>query len=205
MILTIGRQLGAGGLEVGKKVAEATGMKFFDREILDEAARQSGLSTECFQRADEKSKHSLGVGIFGMRFPFINEASNVNGNALSNDKLFQMQSETIEMLAEKYKDEGTIFVGRCANYVLREHEDMRSVFLTASTEDRVRRIVERRQCTEEEAHAMIKKIEGQRKAYFDYYASRTWGKASSYHMCLNTSVLGMETCVDMILQILGKK
>lgn len=200
MILSIGRQLGAGGLEVGKQISERTGMRLYDGELLDEAARESGLSRDCFKRVDEQSHHGLGIGIFGMRFPFFSEGSSVNGGALSGDELFKIQSETIKKLADENRERGCIFIGRCANYVLRDDSDMRSVFLTASNEDRIKRVSRRFGCSAEEAQEMMKKIDHQRTAYFDYYASRTWGKASSYHICLNTSVLGMERCINIIIE-----
>lgn len=205
MILTIGRQLGAGGVAVGQRVAELTGMKLFDRELLDAAAEQSGIAKEYFSRVDEQTRHGISSGLFGMRFPFTADHSTFTASALSNDRLFLLQSETIAGLADKYSAQGTIFVGRCANFILRDRADMRSVFLTASTDDRIARIMDREHCSAEQAKLLIERVNKERAAYYDYYTSRTWGKASSYHACLNTSVLGMETTVDIILQILGAK
>lgn len=205
MILTIGRQLGAGGVAVGRRVAELTGMKFFDRELLDAAAEQSGIAKEYFSRVDEQARHSLGGGLFGMRFPFTADHATFSSSALSNDRLFLLQSETINALADQYADRGTIFVGRCANFILRVRADMRSVFLTASIDDRVARIMDREHCSAEQARMLIERVNKERAAYYDYYTSRTWGKASSYHLCLNTSVLGIEQSVEIILQILGQK
>lgn len=189
MILTINRQLGAGGLEVGQKIAEQTGMRFFDKALVEEAACQWGLSPECFAKADERKPASFGM--FGI-------------GAMDGDELFRMQSETIRRLAEENAATGAIFVGRCANYVLRDRNDLRSVFLTASEQDRVKRIVERLKCTEQEALEMMKKVNKQREAYYDYYASKTWGKASTYHLCINTSEIGIEATVELIIQTLKK-
>lgn len=190
MILTIGRQLGAGGVEVGKLIAERTGMKFFDKEMIAQASEQWGLSVECFEGADEKIKRGFGFAGLG---------------TLGGDELFRMQSETIRRLADEHTSDGAIFVGRCANYVLRERDDVRSVFLTASHEDRVKRVVERFGCSEDDACEMMKKVNRQRETYYDYYASKTWGKASTYHLCINTSVFGMEQTVNMIIQTLKLK
>lgn len=190
MILTIGRQLGAGGLEVGQKVAELTGMKFFDKELIEQAAHQWGLSSSCFEGADERKR--IGFGLLGI-------------GAMDGDELFRMQSETIKRLADENAENGAIFIGRCANYVLRERNDVRSVFLTASVEDREKRVVERFKCGEEEAREMMRKVNRQREAYYDYYASKTWGKASTYDLCINTSVFGVERTVDMIIQTLKIK
>ena len=189
MILTIGRQLGAGGLEVGRMVAERTGMKFFDKELIEQAAHQWGLSSSCFEGADERKR--LGFGLFGI-------------GAMDGDELFRMQSETIKRLADENAEKGAIFIGRCANYVLRERNDVRSVFLTASSKDRIRRVVERFRCNEQDAQEMMHRINKQRETYYDYYASKTWGKASTYHLCINTSEFGIEDTVKMIIQTLKK-
>lgn len=189
MVLTIGRQLGAGGLEVGKIISERTGMMFFDKELIAEAACQWGLSPSCFEGTDEKKKSLFSM--FGI-------------GAMDGDELFRMQSETIRRLAEENAATGVIFVGRCANYVLRERKDLRSVFLTASEHDRIRRVVERFGCSAQEALEMMKKVNKQREAYYDYYASKTWGKASTYHLCINTSEIGIEATVELIIQTLKK-
>lgn len=189
MILTIGRQLGAGGLEVGKRIAERTGMKFFDRELIEEAAGQWGLSSSCFEGADERKKS--GFGFFGI-------------GAMDSDELFRMQSETIRRLADENDVTGAIFVGRCANYILRERDDVRSVFLTASENDRVLRVSKRFGVSDAEAREMIRRVNKQRETYYDYYASKTWGKASTYHICINTSVIGIDATVDLIIQTLKK-
>jgi len=189
MILTIGRQLGAGGVEIGKIIAEQTKMAFFDRELIDQAAAQWGLSPATFASADERKK--MAFGFFGI-------------GAMDGDELFRMQSETIRRLADENSSNGAIFVGRCANYVLRGRSDLRSVFLTASETDRISRVMKRFNCSESEAREMMHRVNKQREAYYDYYASKTWGKASTYHLCINTSEIGIDATVALIIQTLKK-
>ena len=200
MIITIGRQLGSGGLEIGRLLAERMNLAFYDKELLTEAARHSGICPECFQQVDEQAKRTFGgVGIFGMRFPFVGDGNTSYNSMISGDNLFLIQSETIVKLAEN--EQGAVFVGRCADYVLRHRDDVVSVFITANEGDRVKRLCDRRGCTEAEARDMMKKVDKQRSAYYDYYASREWGVASSYDICLNSSLLGIEGTVDAIINI----
>ena len=204
MIITIGRQLGSGGLEIGRLLAERLNLAFYDKELLTEAARHSGICPECFQQVDEQAKRTFGgVGIFGMRFPFVGDGNTSYNSMISGDHLFLIQSETIVKLAEN--EQGAVFVGRCADYVLRHRDDVVSVFITANEADRVKRLCDRRVCTEAEARDMMKKVDKQRSAYYDYYASREWGVASSYDICLNSSLLGIEGTVEAIINIVKGK
>lgn len=204
MIITIGRQLGSGGLEIGRLLAERMNLAFYDKELLTEAARHSGICPECFQQVDEQAKRTFGgVGIFGMRFPFVGDGNTSYNSMISGDNLFLIQSETIVKLAEN--EQGAVFVGRCADYVLRHRDDVVSVFITANETDRVKRLCDRKGCTEAEARDMMKKVDKQRAAYYDYYASREWGVASSYDICINSSLLGIEGTVDAIINIVRGK
>ena len=204
MIITIGRQLGSGGLEIGRLLAERMNLAFYDKELLTEAARHSGICPECFQQVDEQAKRTFGgVGIFGMRFPFVGDGNTSYNSMISGDNLFLIQSETIVKLAEN--EQGAVFVGRCADYVLRDRTDVVSIFITANDNDRVRRLIERKGYTESEAQDMMRKISKQRAAYYDYYAGRPWGVASSYDICINSSLLGINGTVDAIIDILKRK
>ena len=196
--------MGSGGLEIGRLLAERLNLAFYDKELLTEAARHSGICPECFQQVDEQAKRTFGgVGIFGMRFPFVGDGNTSYNSMISGDNLFLIQSETIVKLAEN--EQGAVFVGRCADYVLRHRDDVVSVFITANEEDRVKRLCDRRGCTEAEARDMMKKVDKQRSAYYDYYASREWGVASSYDICLNSSLLGIEGTVEAIINIVRRK
>ena len=204
MIITIGRQLGSGGLEIGRLLAERLNLAFYDKELLTEAARHSGICPECFVANDEQAKRSFGgVGIFGMRFPFVGDGNTSYNSMISGDNLFLIQSETIVKLAEN--ERGAVFVGRCADYVLRNRNDVVSIFITANEDDRVKRLCQRKGYKETEAREMMRKTDKQRSAYYDYYASREWGVASNYDICINSSLLGIEGTVEAIINIVNKK
>ncbi|MBO7315612.1 MAG: cytidylate kinase-like family protein [Paludibacteraceae bacterium] len=198
MIITIGRELGSGGRKIGKLVAEELGLPFYDKELLSEAAKKSGLTQECFERADERARHDLGVGLFGFRFPFLGDASAPIVPGFSNDTIFQFQSDTIRTIVEE-SPLGCVFVGRCANYVLRDKNPF-NVFISATEDSRVKRIVSYFNCSEKEAKEWIKKIDKQRAAYYDFYTSVKWGEAKNYHLSLNSSALGEDSCVRLIVQ-----
>lgn len=197
MTITIGRQMGSGGSEIGKRVAEKLGLKFYDKELLAEAARESGICPEHFDRMDEKVKTVYGgVGLFGMRFPFLSDPNEVQISTLSADNLFLLQSDTMCRIADRAP---ALFVGRCADYVLRERKDLFSIFISADEADRTGRIVSRTNCTEEEAKAMIHKSDKQRAAYYDYFANKVWGAASSYDFCINSSRVGLDCATELIV------
>lgn len=189
--------MGSGGLEIGKRVAEQLGLKFYDKELLAEAARESGICPECFDRIDEKVKTVYGgVGVFGMRFPFLSDPNGVQMSAISPDNLFLIQSDTMCRIAS---ESPALFVGRCANYVLRGRKDLFSVFISADEPDRIDRITSRTGCSEEEAKAAIKKSDKERTAYYDYFANRTWNAATSYDLCINSSRLGIDGAANLIV------
>ena len=118
-VINIGRQLGSGGKEIGEKLAARLGINFYDKELINLASEESGLCKEFFEKADEKASQGIIGGLFGMRFPFISEGAMPCNNCLSNDALFKVQSDVIRHLAA---ERSCVFVGRCADYILREHE-----------------------------------------------------------------------------------
>lgn len=196
-VITIGRQLGAGGRALAEELGRRLGVPVYNRELITEAARQSGLKSELFERADEEENHltPLGTGIWSF-------GSMINSGYLNNDTLFAIQSETIERLAE----EGScIIVGRCADYVLRNHEGVLSVFVTAPLEDRVERLCASCDKCEKECRQMVEHTERKRASYYNYYTFKTWGAAESYDLCLNSSLLGVEGCADLVEAALKQK
>lgn len=197
MIITLGREVGSGGFEIGKRVAERLGLKFYDKELLAEAARESGICSDCFKDIDERVKTVYGgVGVFGMRFPFLSDPNGLQQSALSSENLFLAMSDTISRIAA---DGNALFVGRCADYILRERTDVLSVFVSANTADRVACIMKRAGVSAEEALSVIKRIDKQRAEYYDYYANRTWGAASSYNLSVNSSFFGIDGATDVIV------
>ena len=197
MIITIGRQLGSGGREIGKKLSETMGIAYFDKELLDVTAKESGLSRNLFEQSDERTSRVIPSDLLGMRFPFWGEGMAGYGG-LSNESLFQIQSDVIRDLADK---QSCVFIGRCADYILRDRKDCLSVFICANDEDRVKRIISSgrdKTISVEKARDIMMQADKRRAAYYNYYSNKTWGIASSYHICLNSSVLGVDGAVSII-------
>ena len=182
IIVNIGRQLGSGGREIGAKLAARLGIDFYDKELIRLASEQSGLRSEFFEKADERASQSVLGGLFGMRFPFIGDGAMPAANCLSNDSLFQVQSDVIRRLAE---DHSCLFVGRCADYILRDYPWCANVFISASRADRIARL--------------------KRSDYYNYYSNKTWGAAATYHLCIDSSALGVEATTDFIETFVRRK
>ena len=199
-IITIGRQLGSGGRSIANLLAEHYGITAYDRKVIEMAAQESGLSAEFFENADEKKWHGFFHAIFSNR-----AAANALGsseNYLSNDALFKMQSDTIRDLAER---ESCIFVGRCADYILREHPCHINLFFTADRADRVSRIAQEKNITEAQAAELIEKTDRRRADYYNYYSGKTWGAAESYDLCINTSHLGFERTTELLKEYIESR
>ena len=194
-VVNIGRQLGSGGREIGEKLAARLGIDFYDKELINLASEESGLCREFFEKADEKASQGIIGGLFGMRFPFISDGAIPATNCLSNDELFKVQSDVIRKLAS---EKSCLFVGRCADYILRENPRCVNIFISASSEDRIARLCEMHSITESAAEEMMNKADKRRSEYYNYYSFKTWGAAATYHLCIDSSVLGIEKTVDFL-------
>ena len=202
-VINIGRQLGSGGKLIGEIIARRLGVKLYDKELINLAARESGLCAECFEQADERGRKGGFARLIGyLRAPFAGYEGGNTNNILANESLFRIQSDVIRDIAAR---ESAIFVGRCADYILRENPRCVNVFITADEQNRCARLCERLHCTEEEARALMERTDGQRASYYNYYSSRTWGEAATYHLCVNSSVLGDEGTADFILEFAARK
>lgn len=199
-VITIGRQLGSGGREAGLKLAGLLGISFYDKELIRIASRESGLNERFFEKADEKKRFSLFWGLFGMHSPQTQEL--YSGYYLSDETLFKIQSDVIRSLAN---GKSCLFVGRCADYILKDHPHLISIFLSADLNDRIRRVMEIRKIPEKDARNLIEKTDKHRSSYYNYFSSKSWSSAESYHVCLNTSVLGIDETVSFIRKFAGKK
>ncbi len=198
--ITIGRQLGSGGHLIGEQLAKELGVSFYDKELIQLASKESGLGKAFFEQADEKTHHSLLGGLINLRSSLVDEIY-VN-NYLSNETLFKIQSDVIRKLV----DQGPgIFVGRCADYILKNHTRSFNVFICADMNDRILHIAEKEQLTKEKAREFIEKMDKKRAAYYNYYSDKIWGAASSYHLCVNASVLPREDTVGFIRTFAEKK
>ena len=201
-VINIGRQLGSGGKAVGEAVARRLGIGVYDKQLINLAAEQSGLCPEVFERVDEKESRNLFSTLVAyLRSPFVG-SEYAGSNVLSNDALFKIQSDVIRDLAAR---ESCIFVGRCADYILRDHPRRVDVFISADDEARIHRLRSRTGCTEEEARSMMERGDARRADYYNYYSSKTWGAAATYHLSINSTVFGDEGTADFILEFASRK
>ena len=193
-IITIGRQYGSAGREIGRKLAAELGIKLYDKEMLDRAAKESGICQELFETHDEKPSssflYSLVMDTYSMGF---------NSGAFNemplNHKVFLAQFDTIKKIA----DEGPcILVGRCADYALESYDNVMSVFIHADLETRIRRIARIYELSDAKAKDLIIKTDKKRASYYNYYTNKKWGDATSYDYCLNSSELGIDGTVKAL-------
>ena len=199
LIICVGRQLGSGGRTIAKMLAEEFGCKFYDREVLELAAKESGFSAEFFEKNDER-KGFLDQ-IFQMHVPFISDSSFYD-NGLSQENLFRLQSDAIRKAAA---ESPCVFVGRCADYVLRDLPNVVSVFITADIDERIANICKRSGCSPDEARKIISSKEDTRSSYYNYYTGKTWGDSASYDLCINTSRLGLQGTKDFVADFIRRR
>lgn len=199
IIINIGRQLGSGGHDIGRMLALDFQAKYYDRELLNLAAKESGLSEKIFEQNDEKK--GFFRGLLNLGSPHVS-SGRVYNSGVSQESLFQFQSEAIKKAA----NEGScVFVGRCADYVLRNLPNTVSVFVTASMDYRVRQIMNKRHLDEDAARKFIEQGESERSTYYNYYTGKKWGAAESYDLCIDSSVLGLVETEIIIAQFIKKK
>jgi cytidylate kinase len=199
-VITIGRQLGSGGRIIGEKLATQLGISFYDKELIQIASQESGLGKEYFEQADEKKGYSIFGGLFGLRGILTDEPFSTY--YLNNETLFKIQSDVIHKLAEK---ESCLFVGRCADYVLSGNTRCLNVFISADIDDRIRRISELHKMAADKARDFIEKTDKKRAGYYNYFSNKVWGEAKSYHLCINSSVLGIDETINFIRQFAEKR
>lgn len=187
-IITIGRQFGSGGHEVGEKLAERLGFAFYDKNLITLAAEKGGLNHAVLSEADEKAASpwlyaSMGQTGFNVTVP-------------ANDTLFVLQSQIIKDIA---KTENAVIVGRCSDYILKDEPvDLLNVYIYAPTAARAERIMKRANVTEQQALQLIKRHDKQRKCYYDFYTDRKWSAHTNYHLTLNSEKFGIDGIVSII-------
>ena len=200
-IITIGRQFGSAGREIGYKVAEDLGIKLYDREMLDRAAKESGICQELFETHDEKPTNSFLYSLV-MDTYSLGYSARSYADMPINHKVFLAQFDAIKKIA----DEGPcILVGRCADYALEEYDNVLSVFIHADLDSRIRRIARIYDLTDAKAKELILKTDKKRSSYYNYYSNKKWGSAESYHMCLDSSVLGISGTAEAIEKLVELK
>ena len=192
IIINVGRQLGSGGRIIAKLLAEDFDCKMYDKELLNLAAKESGFSEAFFEQNDEQK--GFMKSLFHLHAPHVGDNSFYNSR-FSQESLFQFQSDAIKKAAE---DGSCVFIGRCADYVLRERKDTVNIFITANMEDRLKAVAERHECDEETARKILRNKESARASYYNYYTGKKWGHAESYDLCVNSSVLGLKKTEELI-------
>ncbi len=197
-IITIARQYGSGGREVGLKLSEKLAYKFYDKNLITLAAQKSGLSSEALSTVDEKAASSL---LYTLAMGSSVYSQPMGAVTLPiNDKLFVVQSELIKELAAG--GEGMVVVGRCADYVLSERQNLVRVFITAPFDVRVKNIMNRHGLTEARAKDLIIKTDKRRSNYYSYYTGEKWGKSDKYDLILSTDKIGTSGAAEIIANYL---
>lgn len=204
LVVTIGRQYGSGGRDVGQKIAEAFGIPFYDKEIVDMAAEKSEFNPEALKNVDERATNSFlySVASGGLSFHGIHAPSRYDMPI--NDRLFIVESEIIKEVAAKGD---CVIVGRSADYVLESAEDVDvlSIFVYGSLAYRVKRVVKALKMTESKARDLVVKTDKRRRSYYEYYTSNDWGVMSNYDLCLNTEKLGIDESAEMVIEYIKHK
>ena len=199
IIINIGRQLGSGGHVIGRMLALDFNANYYDRELLNLAAKESGFSEKVFEQNDERK--GFFRGLLSMGTPHFNNES-VYKSSFSQESLFQFQSDAIKKAAQ----EGScVFVGRCADYILRENRNMVNVFISAPMNIRIEEMMRRQNISSEEARHMIEQEESRRAQYYNYYTGKKWGMAESYDLCIDSSVLGLAETEKLIAAFVRKR
>lgn len=199
IIINVGRQIGSGGRTIAKMLAGEFGCKFYDRELLNLAARESGFSEKFFEQNDEHK--GFFRSLFHLNMPFIG-SPNFYKESFSQESLFKFQSDAIRKAAE---ESSCVFVGRCADYILRDSPDKVDVFITADLDYRVEQVCKRTGCDAAAARKAIDAGERERASYYNYYTGKTWGYSASYDLCINTCQLGLEGTAGFIVEFVNKR
>lgn len=197
IIITIARQYGSGGREIGERVAHRLGIPIYDKELITEAAMKGDLNEEVISTADESCANSL-LYTLAMGSNTLGGAMHFGYKMPLNDKLFILQSEVIREYAEKGSG---VFIGRCADYVLRDEEKILRVFIYGDLEHRKARITERHpELKSSQVVDTINKTDKRRSTYYNFYTGNKWGKYDNYDLAINSSTLGVECTVELICQ-----
>ena len=195
-IITIARQFGSAGREIGEKVADHFDIKGYDKELLTRAAKESGFCEEMIESHDERPTNSFLYNLVMDTYSFGYNASSFMDMPISH-KIFLAQFDTIKKIAS----EGPcVIVGRCADYALGDYKNCINIYIYADEKIKIDRIMKKYSLTEPKAKEMINKKDKQRQSYYNYYSSKKWGHADSYDLCINSSLLGVEGTVKLIIQ-----
>lgn len=202
LVVAIGREFGSGGKEIGQKLADRLNIKCYDSELLSIAAKNSGFCEEILQKNDEKPTNSFLYSLVMDTYSMSGYTSAPFVDMPLNHKVFLAQFEAIKKLAS---EESCVIVGRCADYALAGDPDCVSVFIHADMDFRLKRIKadsDKEFKDDNKVIDLINKTDKKRANYYNYYSSKKWGDARSYDFCLDSSILGIDKTVDMIIEYL---
>ena len=198
LIITIGRQFGSGGRDVGEKVAKHFGIPFYDKELVEMAAQKSNLSHEALREVDEHATNSFLYSLASGNYSLRGINAPIYYEMPINDKLFIAQAEVIKEIA---KQGSCVIVGRCADYVLEDEENVNllNVFIHGGVDYRSKRVMEALGISQAKARDKVLKTDKQRRTYYDYYTSRDWGVMSNYDMCVNAEKFGIDGTAELVI------
>lgn len=199
-VLTFARQFGSGGHEVAKTTAEILGIPFYDKELIAIAAKESGLSEHLFDGLDEKPTNSF---LYSLVMGVQSGASTYcrYGDVTGSDNIFRIQAQVIRQIADKGS---CVIVGRCADYILREYENLVSVFVHADMEQRTARIMKRYNLKEKNAEDYINKTDKRRNSFYNFYTNRIWGSVENYNLAIDTAQVGIKNAAEIIADYVKK-
>ena len=188
MVITVGRQYGSGGREIGTMLAKQLGIAYYDDMLLKEAAEESGLCEELFRSFDERPKsflYSIAMDPYSFSMNHVTPKGSIE-----------------QQLADKGP---CVLIGRCADYALKDRDDVINLFITAPLENRIKRVAARNGISENEAKDRIKKTDKSRASYYNYYSAKDWGDAKSYDLCIDSSLLGIDGTVELLKDLIRIK
>ena len=194
-IVTISREFGSGGREIGKRLADKLNVPFYDKELLEMASKESGIARELFVKNDESYTNSFLYSLVMGTYP-VSPDGRLNPELPLNHKIFLAQFETIKKLAEKGP---CVIVGRCADYVLKEEPNVIDFFISGNMYDKKKRILERYDIEKPKVEEFIRKTDKRRASYYNYYTDMKWGDARNFDLCINTSRTGIDGAVETML------
>ena len=190
-VITIGREFGSGGHEIGERLSNTLGIPLYDRNLVEMASKEMGVDEYSLEQVDETALKG-----FLATYQIPDTPNSVTGYGLPlNDSMFLAQSNIIDKLAQTGP---CVIIGRCADYILRDNPLCLNIFICATKESRIRRIMDRYDLSEKEAADSIRRVDRKRKAYYETYTDKKWGSIESHQMLLNVSLLGLDQTVEVI-------
>lgn len=207
-IIVIGRQFGCGGSEIGRRIADAFGIPYYDKTLLSKAAEEFGIDPEIFRAADEKRpsflRNFLGLSCGTSNSPCApGTISHFGPGTLAPESLYNAQSEVIRSICNRGS---CVIVGRTADYVMRHHPGLISIFIQAPIDHRTKKIVARNDAPDEaSATALAKKHDKGRESYYNYFTNRNWGTAENYHLCFDSSRFDADAIIALLKSYINSK